>query len=281
MKTIKEIIAESDIVIITAGAGFGADSGLATFRGDKGFWKAFPALGSKGIDFSSIANPQAFRQFPELAWGFYGLRYNSYNTTTPHIGFNALLELVKNKKDYFVVTSNVDGHFQKAGFPEDKVYEIHGRINTVQCMDNCGVKPWKINTSASFNVDPKTLKFVGPLPRCKCGALARPNIMMFNDNGFDDVVTNTQEKAFNTFMHKYDKDGSKIVVIEFGAGTAIPTIRNIGEFIHKKVDNAVLIRISPTKSEGPEGIISIAKGAVDAISEDIVSDDIKNLFFIK
>lgn len=52
-----------------------------------------------------------------------------YRDVKPHEGFNILKELCKNK-DYFIVTSNVDGQFQKANFDEDKIYEIHGSIHT-------------------------------------------------------------------------------------------------------------------------------------------------------
>ena len=58
-----------------------------------------------------------------MFWGFYGHRLNLYRNTNPHKGFEILLNYAqKYKKDYFVVTSNVDGHFQKAGYPENKVY---------------------------------------------------------------------------------------------------------------------------------------------------------------
>ncbi|SMC27642.1 Sir2 family protein [Andreprevotia lacus DSM 23236] len=60
----------ADALLITAGAGMGVDSGLPDFRGNQGFWQAYPALGRAKLAFSSIANPQAFRADPALAWGF-------------------------------------------------------------------------------------------------------------------------------------------------------------------------------------------------------------------
>ena len=38
----------------------------------------------------------------------------------------------------FVYTSNVNGHFQRAGFSPDHVYEVHGTIGAMQCLDDCG-----------------------------------------------------------------------------------------------------------------------------------------------
>ena len=260
-----EIIKEADAIVITAGAGMGVDSGLPDFRGDEGMWKAYPLLGKRKISFNTIANPYSFQKFPELAWAFYGHRYDLYKNTTPHEGFNKLLELSK-EKDCFVVTSNVDGAFQKAGFPEDRVYEIHGRINKFQCVDNC-CEPFEPEVD-EFGVDPKKLTMKCELPKCpKCGKLARPNIMMFNDFYFNSNETSEQEKRFNDFMYKYDKGDKKIVVIELGAGTAIPSIRRIGEYIHTSVEGATLVRINPRESFGPKGIVSIAKGAKEALDE--------------
>ena len=272
-------IENADIVIITAGAGMGVDSGLPDFRGNEGFWKAYPALKNKNIDFVSIANPKQFKQFSKIAWGFYGHRFDLYKNTTPHVGFDALKELVKHKKDYFIVTSNVDGQFQKAGFDKNKIYEVHGRINKFQCT-SCNKPSWDAPENTKFDVDPETFEMKGEIPKCDCGADARPNIMMFNDFGFDSTETSKQEKAFNKFMHKYDKGSDKIVVIEVGAGTAIPTIRNIGENIQDKVENARLVRINPRESEGPKGTISISKGGVEALTK-IIPKEIKKVFFIK
>lgn len=59
-----ELIADADALIITSGAGIGIDSGLPDFRGENGFWNAYPALGILGINFTQIANPKAFQQHP-------------------------------------------------------------------------------------------------------------------------------------------------------------------------------------------------------------------------
>lgn len=67
--------------------------------------------------FEECANPSFLHSHPKYFWGFYGYRLDLYRKTEPHSGFKALLELCNkgNIADSFVVTSNVDGHFQKAG----------------------------------------------------------------------------------------------------------------------------------------------------------------------
>lgn len=69
-----DLISQADALVIAAGAGMGVDSGLPDFRGNAGFWKAYPALAKAGLDFTRIASPRTFDTDPELGWGFYGHR---------------------------------------------------------------------------------------------------------------------------------------------------------------------------------------------------------------
>ncbi len=57
--------------MVCAGAGIGVDSGLPDFRGNQGFWRAYPPFAELGLSFVDMANPQWFASDPEFAWGFY------------------------------------------------------------------------------------------------------------------------------------------------------------------------------------------------------------------
>ena len=127
-------------LLVTAGAGMGVDSGLPDFRGAQGFWRTYPVIAKLGLSFEEMANPSWFEKNPHLAWAFYGHRLNLYRNTPPHQGFKQFLEIGAAKPGgYFVFTSNVDGHFQKAGFPADRVMEVHGSVDWMQCTASCGV----------------------------------------------------------------------------------------------------------------------------------------------
>ena len=67
-----ELIAEADALLITAGAGMGVDSGLPDFRGNEGFWNAYPPYRNLGRSYVEMANPQGFSSDPAFACGFYG-----------------------------------------------------------------------------------------------------------------------------------------------------------------------------------------------------------------
>src|SRR5437870_12239368 len=83
-----EAIRGAQALLVGAGAGMGVDSGLPDFRGNEGFWKAYPPF--RGRSFASVSNPIWFRDDPAQAWGFFGHRLNLYRDTHPHAGFQIL-----------------------------------------------------------------------------------------------------------------------------------------------------------------------------------------------
>ena len=85
-------IRDATVLVITAGAGIGVDSGLPDFRGSKGFWRAYPPIAKLGLSFPEVSNPAWFVKDPTFAWGFFGHRYGLYTSTTPHAGFSILKE---------------------------------------------------------------------------------------------------------------------------------------------------------------------------------------------
>src|SRR5438874_12431375 len=102
-----DAIRGAQALLIGAGAGMGVDSGLPDFRGNVGFWHAYPPYQKLGLDFVALANPRWFKSDPTLAWGFYGHRLNLYRATTPHEGFGILRKWAARKKHGpFVYTSN-------------------------------------------------------------------------------------------------------------------------------------------------------------------------------
>ena len=242
LEKLKQIISESEAILITAGAGMGVDSGLPDFRGNEGFWNAYPIAKKLNLGFQDLANPIWFTTSPFLAWAFYGNRYNLYKNTIPHDGFKMLLDLVKEKNDnYFIFTSNVDGQFQKAGFDEDKILECHGSISHFQCINDCKEEIWKSDIE-EIDIDMEEFLAID-VPLCtKCGDIARPNILMFGDWKWNPKRTLNQETKYEKW--KIKNKGKKLLVIEIGAGNVIPTVRRESENIAKYY-NGNLIRINP------------------------------------
>jgi len=264
LENAKQLLTECDALFITAGAGMGVDSGLPDFRGVEGFWNAYPKAKELGLRFEEMANPEWFESDPHLAWAFYGHRLHLYRDTEPHEGFNKLLELSNTKKyGAHIFTSNVDGQFQKAGFKEANIMECHGSIHHLQCIDNCQGKLWSSEgTDISINED---FQAEDPLPNCPhCGAMARPNILMFGDFGWNYSRTDTQRAKLTAWMDRLENEGAKLAIVEMGAGTAVPTVRNTSEQIASRF-NVPLIRINPRESFGAE--VPLAMGAVEALEQ--------------
>ena len=261
----KQFIKEADAILITVGAGMGVDSGLPDFRGKEGFWEAYPIAKKLHLRFEEMANPIWFDKNPKLAWAFYGHRLNLYRKTIPHYGFDMLLELVKEKKEnYFIFTSNVDGQFQKAGFDEDKIYEVHGSIHYFQCINNCKNYIWEADVE-DIKIDMKKFEALN-LPICiDCGKVARPNILMFGDWQWNEKRAAVQEARYNRFVKHNRKN--KMAIIEIGAGTAIPTVRVEGESLAQGY-NAKLIRINPKDFDiDPKLGVSIPYGDLSGLEK--------------
>lgn len=255
-----QLIDAADSLIICAGAGMGIDSGLPDFRGPGGFWKAYPALGRSRIHFEKIASPDAFHDDPALAWGFYGHRLKLYRETVPHHGFSLLRNIADRlPQGGFVFTSNVDGQFQRAGFSEKYIVECHGSIHFLQCLQHCTEALWAADCF-SPEIDENSGRLINPPPRCPhCGGLARPAILMFGDPDWEDRRARMQSARFSTWREQVDYP----VVIELGAGTAIPSVRIFSHGQHCPV-----IRVNPTEWQVPfDNGVGLPVGALIGISE--------------
>jgi NAD-dependent SIR2 family protein deacetylase len=247
-----ELIAGADALLVCAGAGMGVDSGLPDFRGTEGFWRTYPPYERLGLKFEEIADPVHFADDPSLAWGFYGHRLGLYRATVPHEGFSILRSWGAR-----VFTSNVDGQFQRAGFTD--VAEVHGSIHHAQCVEPCSDEIWECTFDVT--VDPDSMRAVGPLPSCpSCGGLARPNILMFGDWGWVPHRSQAQLDSLTSWRRSVQN----LVVIEIGAGTAVPTVRRQAELA--SAASGSLIRINVREPDVRHGRgVSLPCGALEAL----------------
>jgi NAD-dependent SIR2 family protein deacetylase len=247
-------------LVVTAGAGMGVDSGLPDFRGDEGFWHAYPPYEKLGLSFAEAANPAHFDRDPAFGWGFYGHRLQLYRDTVPHRGFAILLRWIERLGlASFVVTSNVDGQFQKAGFAPERVLEVHGSIHHLQCTEPCSGTIWR--NAETVPVDVATMR-ARHVPRCiRCRAVARPNILMFGDGAWLSARTDAQEARFDAWREEHRDD--PVVAVELGAGGAIPTIRWHSERLGRA--GAVVVRVNPREAQIGPPHVSLASGALAAL----------------
>ncbi len=242
-----ELVDQADALVVAAGAGMGVDSGLPDFRGDSGFWRAYPALGASGLKFTEVASPETFRRDPALAWGFYGHRLALYRRTVPHDGFAILRRWGERmERGLFVYTSNVDGQFQRAGFDAASLHECHGAIERLQCTRPCSLATWSAD-ALQPDIDEAACRWRGPLPTCpNCGALARPAILMFGDSAWIEREFEQQAARLDAWLACVRRP----VEVELGAGTHIPSVRHFGQRVLTR-HGGRLVRINPRESSVP------------------------------
>jgi len=231
---------EADGLIFAAGAGMGVDSGLPDFRGSDAIWAKWLPAGVSKADVRLLTYASSFRQKPQAAWRFYSRAAQIFRQTAPHAGFSILRRWGERAaKGAFVFTSNVDGHFQLAGFPEDRVVECHGTINFMQCRDRCSEVIWGADSLPFSAIEADDFS-CDVLPQCPhCGGLARPNLRLSDDAQW---VT-ARMLAQYTRLQAWRTGIQSLVVVELGAGLAVSAVRQFAEGL-----GAPLIRINLERS---------------------------------
>eukprot|EP00405_Crypthecodinium_cohnii_P036361 CAMPEP_0206541660 /NCGR_PEP_ID=MMETSP0325_2-20121206/9738_1 /ASSEMBLY_ACC=CAM_ASM_000347 /TAXON_ID=2866 /ORGANISM="Crypthecodinium cohnii, Strain Seligo" /LENGTH=301 /DNA_ID=CAMNT_0054039627 /DNA_START=185 /DNA_END=1090 /DNA_ORIENTATION=- len=274
-----EALKKASGLLVTAGAGIGVDSGLPDFRGTEGLWKEYPPLKHLHLDFADMANPDWFRRDPCFAWGFYGHRMMLYRRTVPHEGFSIMRrwgEGMTNK--YFVFTSNVDGQFQKAGYAEDRIIECHGSIHFLQTLDGYDGEIHPADDITFGEIDPATLRVPEEeIPQVR-GRPARPNILMFGDMYWEGSRTGAQQRRFMKWVQSMKKSDSNLVVVELGAGEAVPTVRRTSEAMVRQL-GGTLLRINPRDSHVPHGVngLSLACGSKEGQGLELIDSELAKL----
>ncbi|CAF0935982.1 unnamed protein product [Rotaria sordida] len=252
-----DLVLNCEAILFTSGAGMGVSSGLGTFRGAAaGVWP--PLLKHPELDFTDMSNPQWFRKpqgnsdkhnTANFGYAFWAYRYNAYTSAAPHLGYEITKRWseLNNVKSSFSFTSNIDGHWIKSGWNESAVLECHGSVHYMQCIDQCRKHIWDTNNALKLNVDSKTDCVIDPLPQCPdCKNLARPNVLMFGDWEYLDDRLNEQIVHYEKFKSDIAGAKGRLLIIELGAGTAVPTVRAQSEVIFADSRwTADFIRINP------------------------------------
>lgn len=257
---IKELFEKSKILIISTGAGMGKESGLPTFRNEGGLWGQVESGEGKSI--FEVSNPAFLAGNPMKAWQLYAQRMKMFAEHQPHEGFYILKKWIETYfEDYFVLTSNIDSYFQRAGFAKDKIRELHGSMAYLQCAKPSCQEVWENNVNYE-DILAKTNS--GSLPKSKCNPkiLARPNIYMFRDYSFVYTRVNEQKERFDLFLA--EQANKPKLILEIGSGPHVQSIRVKTRDLIKN-HQATLIRINPKDFKVREGHFAIAEPALKAL----------------
>lgn len=260
-----QLIESADGLFICVGAGMSVDAGVPAFRGANGLWSRSIELNNQTISFEELANPDQFRTNPERAWTFYSWRYHSIQACKPHAGYMLLQKWAEQKKyGAYILSSNIDGLFQKAGFEAHRICECHGSIRHLQCSETCD-RIWEIQ-KLDLDADLERLECTGVIPKCpECGAIARPNINMFNDPDWNPLRCNQGKDQMREWLSPFARD-AKLCILEIGAGVSIPPI-SIHAKHYAETCSATIIRINPEANASYDQHICLEAGALEALSK--------------
>lgn len=213
---------EADALVIGAGAGLSTSAGF-TYDGER-FRKYFADFEAKyGFHdmYSGGFYPYAT---PEEHWAYWS-RYILINryTDAPKPVYENLLRLVRDK-DYFVITTNVDHCFQKAGFDKKRLFYTQGDYGLFQCSEPCCRETWDNEAVIRQMVaEQKDMKIPSALvPRCPhCGKPLTMNLRA--DGSFvEDEGWHAAAERYANFLRT--REGQKILFLELGVGYNTPVI---------------------------------------------------------
>lgn len=219
---VKNLINEADYILIGAGSGFSTAAGLE-YSGES-FKKNYKDFIEK-YGFSDLYSA-SFYDFnaQEEKWAFFAkmISLNRFNKEPLKL-YQELFSLI-NEKDYFVITTNVDGQFEKAGFEKEKVFEVQGDYAYLQCENACHNKLYyNYNLVNEWLKNTKDCKIPSNLvPKCPvCGGNMEMNLRK-DANFVQDENWYKQDKRYGEFLDK--SQDKNLLLLEIGVGFNTPGI---------------------------------------------------------
>ncbi len=236
---LKKALQEAETVIIGAGAGLSTSAGF-TYTGER-FDRYFRDIASK-YQFTDMYSGGFYHYpTPEETWAFWSrfIYINRYENA-PRPVYRNLLDLVRDK-DYFVITTNVDHCFQKAGVDRHRLFYTQGDYGLWQCSKPCHEKTYdneetvrRMVLAQGFTIDEEGrlvppenggLKMevpAGLLPRCPvCGEAMSMNLRS-DDTFVEDEGWHTAARQYSEFLRRHRE--RKVLFLDVGTGFNTPTI---------------------------------------------------------
>jgi NAD-dependent SIR2 family protein deacetylase len=223
--TAKAILAEADRIVVSAGAGISASGGL-NYVSPEFFARHYPAFAKRGYrtiwetmgSFWDVTTANETHYWAFLSHHLLTIRYD-HPVVQPYVDLYRYLQ----NREYFIVTTNVDHQFYKAGFPEDKIWAMQGDYALFQCETPCTRDVYENEAmlramNATFNPDTLTIDRA-TVPRCpRCGKHLVPNLR--KDDAFVEEPHNVNRPRYRKFID--DSAGKKVVMLELGVGFNSP-----------------------------------------------------------
>ncbi len=219
---LKKEIQTADAIVIGAGAGLSTAAGF-TYSGER--FEQFFSDFEKKYGFHDMYSGGFFPfESPEEMWAYWSRfiwcnRYMDIDNGT----YKTLFELMKDK-NYFVITTNVDHQFQKAGFDKQRLFYTQGDYGLFQCSEPCHDATYDneeiVKDMLEFRQDMKIPAEL--IPKCpKCGKPMTMNLRS-DDKFVEDEGWHAAAERYNDFLQTHR--GKHILFLELGVGYNTPVI---------------------------------------------------------
>ncbi len=244
------LISSAERIIIGAGAGLSASAGL-TYSGER-FYKYFSDFAQKyGIRDMYSGGFYAFKTLNEYwAWWSRHIWYNRYDCPVGEV-FGLLLNMVKDKQ-YFVITTNVDHLFQRAGFDKSRLFYTQGDYGLLQCSRPCRKLTYDNKEQIERMVrEQRDMKVPDELiPRCPvCGRPMTVNLRA-DDTFVEDSGWYAAAQRYENFVRGCK--GKNTVLLELGVGGNTPVIIKYPFWAMSRDEGAAYICINKGEAFAPD-----------------------------
>lgn len=256
------LIKEADIILIGAGAGASTAAGL-TYSGERFFSNFSEFIEKYGSMYMTDMYAAGFYPFPtqEAKWGYWS-KHSMVNRFLPPALplYKQLYEMLK-EKEYFVLTTNVDHQFWKAGFQTERIFAIQGDYGNIQCEKGCHPKVYDAEDMFR-QMDQARHDCLVPsymVPKCPvCGGNMAMHLRC--DQYFvEDDNWHAAAGHYQDFLKKMEQ--KKGVLLELGVGFNTPTIiRFPFEKMVRENRNLSFIRLNRKEAFVPESFGNRAIG---------------------
>ncbi|HIV86072.1 MAG TPA: Sir2 silent information regulator family NAD-dependent deacetylase [Candidatus Monoglobus merdigallinarum] len=222
IEELKQALKNADAVVIGAGAGLSASAGFI-YDGER-FEKYFSDFKEKyGFNDMYAGGFYPFKT-PEEYWAYWSrfIYVNRYEDA-PKPVYENLLKLLKDK-DYFVITTNVDHCFQKAGFDKKRLFYTQGDYGLLQCSQPCRPETFENKEIITDMIEQqRDMKIPTELiPKCPhCGKPLTVNLRS-DDRFVQDSGWNAAAERYNNFLRT--RGNQRILYLELGVGYNTPVI---------------------------------------------------------
>jgi O-acetyl-ADP-ribose deacetylase (regulator of RNase III)/NAD-dependent SIR2 family protein deacetylase len=261
----KQWIDDADAILVCAGAGMSIKDGEMVYTNPHDFAKAYPWFTKWGYKTCyETMGLEGDQSVPRTAkWALYAKHMDNMRWKfTPNEGYTDLLKLI-GRKDHFVLTSNVDGCFERSGFDPSRIYTPQGEWTYVQCKRPCHHDSVFFSWPYVNDIVPRISNdgFIPEdlVPKCpRCGEDMFGNVR--GGSWFLHHKYEQQNTAMQQWMQKQLDGGSNVLILEIGAGFNTPTVTRfpVESFARELGGRGRFIRINPTEADVPDDLNAIA-----------------------